>query len=199
LHSSLTCRAFYLASAGFTLIELITVVLIVAVLMMVGVPVMMDFVAEQRVRTVSTDIAREIAFARATAIEQSRRVYFEKTSVLWNNGWRIYADINGNASYDAGEEIRIFEGLPATSRAYVCTNVADFATNIVFRPDGRVVRTGAPGVNDGLFVIDTMGDDDICNNKVRSLYFGLSGRVTVQVLKSATPGCPGIAPPCVKN
>ena len=54
-----------------------------------------EFVADQRVRTVASDIVGEIAFARAKAIEQSRRVYIERTGgAQWNNGWRIYVDLN---------------------------------------------------------------------------------------------------------
>ena len=74
------------------------------------------------------------------AVESSRRVHIEKTGVNWTNGWRIYVDRNDSNSYDVGEQIKIFDGLSGTIR--VCTNVADFATDIIFRPDGRIVRTG---------------------------------------------------------
>ena len=58
---------------GFTLIELMIVLLIVAILVAVGLPSMTDFVADERVRTVTSDIMSEIGFARATAVVQSRR------------------------------------------------------------------------------------------------------------------------------
>ncbi len=201
MHPSLTFPALYCRASGFTLIEVLIVLVIVAILTMVGVPQLADFIADQRVRTVASDIAREIALARATAIEQSRRVYFEKTGAHWNNGWRIYTDLNNSGTYDAGEEIKFFDGFSASSRLYVCTNVADFATNIVFRPDGRIMRGlgAAPTPNDGLYVIDTMGDANDCNNKVRGLLFGLSGRINVQILRSGAPGCLGVAPPCAQN
>ena len=180
---------------GFTLIELIIVMLIAGVLTAIGVPMMKDFVADQRVRTTTSDIAAEIAFARVSAIETSRRVYIERTGALWKDGWRTYVDLNANGSYDAGEEIKLFQGF-SSSRMYVCSTVADFATNIIFRPDGRVVRTSAAAVDDGLYVVDTLGDADNCNNKIRGLLFGTTGRVTVQVIKSDTASCPGVAPPC---
>jgi prepilin-type N-terminal cleavage/methylation domain-containing protein len=184
-----------LRSRGFTLIEVIIVMVIVAILIGMGVPLMTEFVADQRVRTAASDIAGEIAFARATAIETSRRVYIERTGALWNNGWRTYADLNNNGSYDAGEEIKIFNGFSA-GRMYVCSNVADFSTNIILRPDGRVVRASAATANDGIYVVDAMGDANVCNNKIRALLFGVSGRVTVQVIKSGSSSCPGVAPPC---
>ncbi len=189
MHALVTITMKYRRSArGFTLIELIIVLLIVAVLAAVGVPMLSEFVADQRVRTTASDIVGEIAFARAKAIEQSRRVYIERTGVSWNNGWRIYIDLNRDNNYDVGEEIKVFDGFPV-GNMYVCSTIADFATNIIFRPDGRVVRVSAAGPNDGIYVVDTMGDIAVANNKIRGLLFGVSGRVTSVRMN-------GVAPPC---
>ena len=66
------------ASAGFTLIELMVVLTIVAILTVIGLPSLTDFVAEQRVRTVASDLVSEIVFARVKAVELSRRVIMEQ-------------------------------------------------------------------------------------------------------------------------
>ena len=87
---------------GFTLIEIMVVVTIIAMMLVIGLPGMSEFVADQRVRTMASDITSEIALARGKAMESSRRVYMQKLGVNWNNGWRLYADINDNAAYDAG-------------------------------------------------------------------------------------------------
>ena len=178
----------FAAVRGFTLIELITVLLIAAILAAVGVPMLSDFVADQRVRTTASDIAAEFAFARAKALEQSRRVFMERTGVSWNDGWRIYADLNNSGTFDAGEELKVFNGFPA-GNMYVCSTVADFADNLVFRPDGRVVRTSAVGANDGLFIVDTKGDAVLANNKIRGILFGASGRAAVVRMNGVTPPC----------
>jgi Tfp pilus assembly protein FimT len=143
------------------------------------------------VRTTASDIVAEIAFARAKAIETSRRVYIERTGLLWSNGWRIYADLNNSGTFDAGEELKRFDGLPPTGTMYVCAvaTAPDFATNMIFRPDGRVLRTTAVGANDGIYIVDTMGDAVLANNKIRGLLFGLSGRVTVVKMNGAAPPC----------
>jgi len=159
------------------MIEMMVVMLVAAILITLAAPAFNDFVATQRVRTTASDIMADFALARAQAIESSRRVYFERTGTTWTDGWRIYVDRNDNAAYDVGEEIKIVNGLSGNIR--VCTNVDDFASDIIFRPDGRVVRTGVPTTNDGVFVIDDMGDTDLSNNKIRGILFGLSGRATV--------------------
>ena len=133
---------------GFTLIELMITLVIIAILLAIGVPNMTDFIAEQRVRTIASDITSEIMFARAKAVEMSRRVIMEKLGVGWDQGWRIYADVNDNGAFEAGIDIELkqFNGFGTgvantQGRLYTCSTVADFANNIIFRPDGRVVRT----------------------------------------------------------
>ena len=166
---------------------------IIALLLVIGVPSMGEFVADQRVRTVASDITSEIALARAKAIETSRRVYMQKLGVNWNNGWRLYADINDNGVYDAGVDLELkrFDGF-SSGTIYACTSpAAAFLNQIIFRPDGRVVRTGAISTNDGIYIVDTLGDATASNDKIRGIQFGLSGRTTV--LKLNGQALPSVA------
>jgi type IV fimbrial biogenesis protein FimT len=169
------------------LIEILVVVAIIALMLVIGVPAMGEFVADQRVRTVASDITSEIALARAKAIESSRRVYIEKLGVNWNNGWRIYADVNDNATYNAGVdfELKRFDGF-SNGTIYICTLPA--INRIIFRPDGRIVGTASP--NDGMYIVDTMGPTTpAANYKIRAVQFGLSGRSTVLKLNGQTLPC----------
>lgn len=166
-------------AAGFTLTELIFVIMIAAILLAVGTPSLSAFVAEQRVRTAASDFVGDIAFARANAIQYSRRVHIAHLGTGWNKGYRIYVDLNDSNSYDAGEELKIFNGYPATG-VYLCTAVDDFADELVLRPDGRIVRATSAAVtsNDGFYLIDDAGGT-VASNKIRAVLFGLSGRATV--------------------
>ncbi len=184
-------RARGAAARGFTLIELMFVVVIVAIFLTIGIPDLTEFIADQRVRTTTSDIAAEIALARAKAVETSRRAYMEKLGTAWSNGWRIYVDLDDNGAFTPNanppEEITQFNGFPP-GRMYTCSTVGDFATNIIFRPDGRVVRTTPVGANDGIYVIDPMGGVQ-AKTKIRALLFGLSGRVTVVKMNGTIPPC----------
>ncbi len=195
LHAALKiCARKQSQSRGFTMIEIMVVVVIVSILLTVGLPPMAEFVADQRVRSVTSDISSELSLGRAKAIEHSRRVYMQKLGLLWNNGWRVYVDNNDNATYDAGVDLELkrFDGFN-TGSIYICTSpVGAFTTQIVMRPDGRVVRTGAVTNNDGIYVIDTMGDGTMSNDKIRGVQFGFTGRSTVVKLN-------GQPLPCVAN
>jgi type IV fimbrial biogenesis protein FimT len=68
MHSDLVSQ-YRPAMSGFTLIELITVLVIAGIVAVIGAPSITDFFASQRVRTATSDITSDIAFARAKAIE----------------------------------------------------------------------------------------------------------------------------------
>ncbi len=186
---------------GFTLIEIMVVVTIVALMLTIGVSSMGEFVADQRLRTVASDISSDIALARGKSIELSRRVIMEKLTIggFWTDGWRLYADMNDNAVYDNGVDLELkhFDGFK-TGKIYICTMpVGAFTNQIIFRPDGRIVRAGAVAATDGIYMVDTLGDADPTNDKIRGVQFGLSGRSTVMKMNnSATVILP---PPCLKN
>ena len=65
---------------GFTLIELLIVVTILGIFLTIGMPALSEFVADQRVKTVTSNIVADIAFARAKAIETGRRVNMNSAS-----------------------------------------------------------------------------------------------------------------------
>jgi len=179
------------AARGFTLIELMIVLLIAAILVLIGAPALSEFVAEQRVRTVTSDIASEIAFARVKAIEHRRRVFIARTGAAWRNGWQIFVDLDNSGTFSAGDEVlKVFNGFPA-GNINVCSTVGDFANNVIIRPDGRVWRAAVPAPlpSDGLYIVDTMGDANPANNKIRGILFGVSGRASVVRMNETVPLC----------
>ncbi len=109
---------------GFGMTELMAVAAIVAVLAAVGMPAMQDFIANQRLKSTSSDLFTSILRARSEAIKRNKDVSITPSS-NWNTGWSI-------PSPNAGE--------PAlasfTTRSSI--TVAGPATGVTFNAAGRV-------------------------------------------------------------
>lgn len=166
---------------GFTLVELLITVAIMAILLGFGVPSFSGFVADQRVRTAIADIHHDLVIARADALGNTRQVILEqRVAGNWKEGWTLCVDNNprnGQCDLPAEEILKIAQPLPG-ERLRVCSNVADFAQRVVFRPDGRIVRNTPVTDLDQITVSDDLGDGDTSNDKIRSIFFGASGRMT---------------------
>lgn len=75
---------------GFTLIEMMVVVAIVAVLAAVGLPSMRDLVKTNSMKTLSLDIYGSLALARSEAIKRnSASVSMIAVGGDWQNGWNV--------------------------------------------------------------------------------------------------------------
>lgn len=173
-------------SAGFTLIELMITLVILAIVITVGVPGFTDFIAAQRVRTTASDIMADMAFARAEAIKESRPVIMAPiTTGNWKDGWRICVDLDGGGDCDVPGEVRK-TATPVPGRTKVCATPDE---PIVFRPDGRITRVTASTAADGIRVSDDLGDAATANNRSRLVYLGVSGRPSVEVQDGGTV-CP---------
>lgn len=81
-------------SAGFTITELMIVVLIVAVLAMLAVPSMRDMIRNQRVKTASFDVFAGLVLARSEAIKRNISVTLTPNGGDWTQGW-VVTDGNG--------------------------------------------------------------------------------------------------------
>lgn len=93
---------------GFTLVELMVTVAVVAILATVAAPQIQGFVAAYRLRTVTNELASSLAYARSEAIKRGWSVTLCKSanasaaqptcstanSTSWQQGWLIFVDYN---------------------------------------------------------------------------------------------------------
>ncbi len=91
---------------GFSLVELIITLVIGAILLSWGVPTYRDFVRRQQAVALANDILGDLALARTTAVDRGVRTWFLPVSGSnWSQGIQIVADVNGNGSTDASDEV----------------------------------------------------------------------------------------------
>jgi type IV fimbrial biogenesis protein FimT len=109
--------------SGFTLIELITAVAVMAVLVTVAVPSLKDMIYATRVRTTASDLLQAVMLARSEAIKRATNVEVVPYASGWTQGWSIMV---------GGMTVETIE-VPSN-----VTIVANTGGNITYRMDGRV-------------------------------------------------------------
>jgi type II secretion system protein H len=174
------------SARGFTLIEILIVVAIAAISMTLAAPSLRSFIADQHVRVTAADLAQDLQYARVNAIATGKNTVVQPlTANTWTSGWMTYTDVNANGAFD-GTDILLKKTAPTTGSLKICTtgggvNSPELAASVQYRPDGSVVRTSAVTPNDGLTVSDSQGSTNAAIYKIRSLYFGASGRISAVV------------------
>jgi type IV fimbrial biogenesis protein FimT len=109
-------------SSGFTMVELLVVIMIVSILMALGVPSFRYVTTSNRLSSEINGLLGDMQLARAQAIKEGRTVTIcasedgAKCSGKfdWSKGWIVFSDPNNDATVGAGESIlRVQPPLPA--------------------------------------------------------------------------------------
>jgi type IV fimbrial biogenesis protein FimT len=115
----------YRAGRGFTLIEMMVVIAIIALIATLAAPAMGDMMASQRMRSSATDLVSSLLLARSEAIKRNAPVTIEPLSgTEWADGWQVLDD--GGVKLDEKPALgaRVQVGLSPAS--------------LVFQPTGRI-------------------------------------------------------------
>jgi type II secretion system protein H len=85
---------------GFSLVEMMVVVVVMAILATIAVPGFNNYMAQRRVSGAANQLFTDFMSARMQAIGQNNNVIVQLTS---STGYTIIRDLNGNGAVDAGE------------------------------------------------------------------------------------------------
>lgn len=152
---------------GFTLIELMISITVLAILVSVAAPSLSSLVRDQRVKTATFDVYAGLAYARSEAIKRNATVDITPNGADWGGGWRIQSGGTALKNQDAFSKISI--GGPAGT--------------VTYQRDGRISGIAAP-----MFVVKSAEDNTITARCVR---VDLSGRPNIKVDTNKDPsdGC----------
>ena len=155
-------------NAGFTLIEMVVVVAVMAILVTIAVPSFKDMLLGTRVRTTASDLLQAVMLARSEAIKRSASVDVTPAAGGWAQGWSVTV---------GGVTIETHEAPGSVSID------ANAAGSITFRLDGRV----STGVR-SLTVYTTEATSNIA---ARCILIDASGRPTIRTDSDTNPanGC----------
>ena len=98
---------------GFTLIELLVTLSVASILLTMAVPNYRVFVQDNLLITQANSFISAMMLAKNEAIKRSGFATICPSTngtscaggTVWSNGWIVFADVDGNGTVDAGEEI----------------------------------------------------------------------------------------------
>ena len=101
------------ASSGFTLMELLIVIAMIAILATLAAPSFNTLRVNQKLASTASDLFASTLQARNEAMRLNRQVTIAPmTGNDWKTGWRVYVDMNVNGSYDSGSDTLVITAPP---------------------------------------------------------------------------------------
>jgi len=114
-------------ATGFTIIELLTVVAILAVLATIGIPSMRDLIASTKVKGAASDVFASMIFARSEAVKRNAGVdIIPGDASNWGVGWIV-------RPVGTAENLSVQEAITGE------VSVNGPAFTIRYRGDGRLI------------------------------------------------------------
>lgn len=140
---------------GFTLIELMVVLLIASLLLAAGVPALQQAAAEQRLVAAANQFFHGVSLARAQALRHARRAEMRPSDGLhWERGWQI----------EVGQ--RVLRREPALPTGISVAHTAGGEV-LGYQPNGQPLTRGSWHFSsDGrsrVVVINFLGRARVCN------------------------------------
>lgn len=152
--------------AGFTLVELMITLVVLAILVSVAIPSFKDTIIRNSIESQISDLQSSLSYARSEAVSRSTRVSICRSSnstscssgTSWTDGWIVFIDNNSAGSHgvvDSGEEIiKVHEALDAGNSL----TLSDGATKDFIQYDSRGVISGDSALSNGTFSICKPGE-----------------------------------------
>lgn len=174
-------RVHHQAETGFTAIELLVTVAVVAILAALAAPSFKPLIDRWRVRDALESMQSTLYLARSEAIKRGGRVAIQKlpnvpascslagTNEEWGCGWFIFADDNSDGKWQATE-----------TRIRTISTPAN--TNVIHQGGGQSIKVDRYGMMSGLnakgFVFSPE-PDGVSSSATQGLCMSSGGRIRV--------------------
>ena len=174
--------------AGFTLIELMIVVVILAIFVTVGVPSFQNLIRENRLVTQANELVGTFHFARSEAIKRRLPITICRSTngtacvvggiPSWETGWLVFVEnVTDNGTLDVGEQLLRSSGANATST--LRSTVAGTNDTVRFRNNGLLNNAG------GIFNLCDANTADTASG--RNIQINVTGNVVTSQPATACP------------
>lgn len=155
---------------GFTLIEALVVLAVIALLSTIAPPALSFLIEGQQLKSADTNLAAALAYARTESIKRQRPVLVMAIESDWALGWRVFADLNSNGQLEGSEPV-LLEAMASPAGTVIHGN-APVRNYIRYTPNGSAK------MQSGAFQAGTLS---ICHQSgaqpVRQLIISATGRL----------------------
>lgn len=132
------------SAVGFTLIETMVTVAVIAITASMFVPAMQTFVANNRLISVANGLVSDLSLARSEAIKRATSVTVCQSTngtacnnSAWTSGWIVFVDVNTSGTVDAGDTVLKISRGTANSMATVTQGGFSTAGYVQFNASGE--------------------------------------------------------------
>lgn len=184
-------RGLARASHGFTAIELMVTMGIVAILAALATPSFTPLIERWRVRDAAETLTSSLYFARSEAIKRGGNIIIIKNPnsatcttasgvTQWGCGWRIFFDVNSNGAQDACVAANTpnecdLQVTPAPTQ--LTLNLAGSTGSVSIDRWGMLSHTGGATVPTNMFFELMPKDKTIADTSAARLCTGSGGRI----------------------
>lgn len=150
-------------NVGFTLMEVLVVVAIVAVLASIAVPSMRSFMDSQILKTPASDLYSSLVLARSEAIKRNAAIELVPSATDWAQGWRVRVQ-------SAGTVLRVQDSYPRIAINPSTAGTVTYGGNGRLSTSATTFRVLVPGNTEA---------------RMRCVSVDVSGRPSVRVDRNA--------------
>ena len=134
---------------GFTLLELLITVAILAIILAIAVPSFSSQIQSSRTETARLELQAAIETARTIAVTHNKRSVLQVTDEYWHQGWVLFVDLDQDGVQDEDEpsiqEMAPLKGVKISSNKPLAETVSFIGTGEGRKPgkvDGGAFLTG---------------------------------------------------------
>ncbi|MCC6714878.1 MAG: GspH/FimT family pseudopilin [Gammaproteobacteria bacterium] len=126
---------------GFTIVELMITILVLAVLISLGAPNLQQLIINNRLTTEVNSLVAGLQYARSEALRRNEVVTIGAASTDWSNGWSVWLDTDADNAVDGTETL--LRAQSAQASGYTIKPPSSVTTSpaaLRFNPNGTVAN-----------------------------------------------------------
>lgn len=153
---------------GFTLVELMVTLAVLAIIIGIAMPAMGQFTKKQAVRSTADELILSLVFARSEALKAGHDIHIMPVAAGWNVGWCATPDLTGC------KDTSLLRSFSPSGKGLEITNSRSFNTGnpVTFTPRGMLKSGGT----DAIF---TVKDPLLSDAERRCITLVKTGRASV--------------------